>query len=124
MLKKNAHDQYANEEELNIKFTAQLIRAINRRLLKLINYRATDKINQKSKNQTDIVHIEQFFEFLQSLETQNLIQKMDIFNQFADLFDLTSEDTLLPLFGMMENMMFQGDLLNLSKNSDSNQQQQ
>jgi len=32
----------------------------------------------------------------------SLIQKDDIFTQFVDLFECTSEDTLAPLFTMME----------------------
>lgn len=41
-----------------------------------------------------VANIENFLQFMISLEKTALISKLDIFNTFTDLFECASEDTL------------------------------
>ncbi|CDW71534.1 UNKNOWN [Stylonychia lemnae] len=128
MLKKNMQESYS-QDELNDKYGANLLRSLNKRLMNLVNSRTTQpaKIanghHSSHSISSDIQRFERFFEFLLNLEKNSLITKIDIFNYFAELFDSTSEDTLGPLFSMMEEKMFNGNLLNIQSEDVKKDQQ-
>jgi hypothetical protein len=89
------------------------MRSINHQLLDMIN----DSITV-SKKPLHLLNIDKFFDFLNSLESLQLISKNNILNVFADLFECASESSLASLFDMMERRFISDSFLNSNSEKD------